>query len=88
MNAAVAAATTGKALAMRDLHIEAARLVVPSCWYALANGLDLDYGYVIGGGKRGGGHRVHEDIMVELPQVLRLLDEMLEARPLRAGAAE
>jgi hypothetical protein len=61
---------------------------VTTCWYALANELDLDYGYVIGLGKRGGGHRVHEDIIVDIAQVLRLLDETMEAAPLRAGAAQ
>jgi capsular polysaccharide biosynthesis protein len=60
---------------------------VTTCWYALANELRLDYGYVLGLGKRGGGHRVHENIMVDIPQVLRLLDEMLETGPLRAGAS-
>jgi glycosyl transferase family 61 len=51
---------------------------VTTCWYALANELDLDYGYVIGLGKRGGEHRVHENMTVDVPQLLRLLDEMRE----------
>jgi capsular polysaccharide biosynthesis protein len=61
---------------------------VTVCWWALANEVDLDYGYVLGLGKCGGGYRVHEDITVDLPQVLRLLDEMLEnpRRDRRASA--
>jgi capsular polysaccharide biosynthesis protein len=51
---------------------------VTACWFSLASELGLDYGYVMGLGKRGGGLRVHEDIMVDIPQVLRLLDDMLE----------
>jgi len=58
---------------------------VTAAWFSLAKQLDLDYGYSIGLGKRGGGHRVHEDIMVDIPQVLRLLDDMLEVPRLRAG---
>lgn len=51
---------------------------VTVCWWSLADQVGLDYGYVLGLGKSGGGFRVHEDIVVDVPQVLRLLDEMLE----------
>jgi capsular polysaccharide biosynthesis protein len=61
---------------------------VTACWFSLANQLQLDYGYVLGLGKRGGGHRVHDDIMVDIPQVLQLLDEMLETPRLRAVASQ
>ncbi len=59
---------------------------VTTCWFSLADRLGLDYGYVLGLGKRGGGHRVHEDIMVDIPQMLRLLDEMLETPHLLSSA--
>jgi hypothetical protein len=58
---------------------------VTVCWWSLANQVGLDYGYVLGLGKSGGGFRVHEDIVVDVPQVLRLLDEMLETPPVRAN---
>jgi capsular polysaccharide biosynthesis protein len=61
---------------------------VTTCWFSLADELGLDYGYVLGLGKRGGEHRVHEDIMVEVPQVMRLLDEMLGKPRIRASAAQ
>jgi hypothetical protein len=53
---------------------------VTSCWFSLANALELDYGYSLGVGKGGGGHRVHEDITVNVERVVRLLDETLEHR--------
>jgi capsular polysaccharide biosynthesis protein len=59
---------------------------VTACWWALANEVGLDYGYVLGLGKRGGAFRVHEDMMVNIPQMLQLLDEMLEIPRLRVGA--
>jgi capsular polysaccharide biosynthesis protein len=59
---------------------------VTACWWALANEVELDYGYVLGLGKRSGGFRVHEDITVDIPQLLRLVDEMLEMPRLRASA--
>jgi capsular polysaccharide biosynthesis protein len=60
---------------------------VTACWWALANEVGLDYGYVLGLGKRSGAFRVHEDITVDIPQMLQLLDEMLERPRLRAAAS-
>ena len=68
------------------IEIFSPRYVTMFFW-SIAAQLDLDYGYVIGLGKSGGGHRVHENIMADIPRVLRLLDEMLESPRLRAGAS-
>lgn len=59
---------------------------VTVCWWSLASEVGLDYGYLLGRGKRGGGLRVHEDIVVDIPQLLRLLNEMLERPRVRATA--
>jgi capsular polysaccharide biosynthesis protein len=60
---------------------------VTVCWWALADQVGLDYGYILGRGKAAGGFRVHEDISVDVSKVLRLLDSMLEG-PAASAAAE
>lgn len=57
---------------------------VTVCWWSLANQVGLNYGYALGLGKGGGAFRVHEDIVVDVPKVLRLFDEMLNTPRLRA----
>jgi capsular polysaccharide biosynthesis protein len=61
---------------------------VTTFFFSIASQVGLDYGYVLGHGDSGGGHRVHEDIIVEVPRVLSLLDEMLDTQHIaRAPAA-
>ena len=59
---------------------------VTACWWNLANQVGLDYGYVIGTGPRSGGFRVHEDILVDISEVLGLLERMSETSRPRAVA--
>jgi capsular polysaccharide biosynthesis protein len=61
---------------------------VTTFFWSIAAQMGLDYGYLLGRGKGGGGYRVHEDIVVDVAEVLRLLDEMLETPRLRAGALD
>lgn len=49
---------------------------VTVCWWALADLLDLDYGYVLGEGQASGQHEVHDGITVSIPKVLALLSSM------------
>jgi hypothetical protein len=54
---------------------------VTTFFWSIAAQMGLDYGYVLGRGRPGRAHHVHENILVDVGQVVRLLEGMLKSRP-------